>query len=152
MILNLITSAKTLRLLGLWTICAPTFLLLGCGGGNQSPPGSSTTNGSFSVDLSWDAPIASSDPVVGYNVYRTLDGTNTYQLLNSSVIAPTSYVDTQVVNGTTYDYIVESVDAVGVTSIPTSPIAVTIPASVSDYLKAKKTKSTAQVQLKGGFN
>jgi large repetitive protein len=82
---------------------------------------------SYAVDLSWDAPVGSTDPVAGYNIYRSPVGGSTYQLLNSSVEALTAYVDSTVQVATSYDYIVESVDASGVVSVPTSPVAVTIP-------------------------
>jgi hypothetical protein len=82
---------------------------------------------SYAVDLSWDAPVDSTDPVAGYNIYRSPGGSSTYQLLNSSVEGLTAYVDSTVQIGTAYDYIVESVDASGVESVPTSPVAVTIP-------------------------
>jgi hypothetical protein len=79
------------------------------------------------VDLSWDAPSSSSDPVAGYDVYRSSDGGSTYQLVNSSVDSGTAYADTTVQAGQTYDYIVESVDASGVESAPSNTISVTIP-------------------------
>ena len=82
---------------------------------------------SYSVALSWDAPESSTDPVAGYNIYRAPSGSSTYALLNSSVNALTTYVDSTVQAGATYDYIVESVDGSGVESAPTSPIAVPIP-------------------------
>ena len=82
---------------------------------------------SYAVDLSWDAPVNSPDPIAGYNVYRTPSGSSTYQLLNSTVDSQVTYVDTMVADGQTYDYIVESVDGSGVQSVPTSPISVTIP-------------------------
>jgi fibronectin type 3 domain-containing protein len=56
-----------------------------------------------------------------------VSGSSTYTLLNGSVDTLTSYVDSTVQNGTTYDYEVESVDASGVTSAPTSPLPVAIP-------------------------
>jgi hypothetical protein len=82
---------------------------------------------SYAVDLSWIAPVSSPDPVVGYNVYRAPSGSQTYQLLNSSVDTQTTYSDSTVQTGLTYDYIIESVDDNGVQSVPTSPVAVTIP-------------------------
>ena len=82
---------------------------------------------SYQVNLSWDAPASSPDPVAGYNVYRAPSGGTLYQLVNPSVESLTAYVDTTVVAGSSYDYIVESVDASGVTSVPTSPVLVTIP-------------------------
>jgi hypothetical protein len=84
------------------------------------PPGNS-------VELSWNAPESSAVPVVGYNVYRSTSGSSAYQLLNSTIDAETTYVDSTVQAGQTYDYIVESIDNSGVASPPTSPISVTIP-------------------------
>ena len=85
------------------------------------------TAASYAVDLSWDAPSSSTDPVAGYNVYRAPSGSSMYQLLNLSVDTQTTYVDSTVETGLTYDYIVESVDSSGNESTPTSPIVVTIP-------------------------
>ena len=82
---------------------------------------------SYQVNLSWDAPTSSPDPVAGYNVYRSLSGVSSYTQLNSSVVTQTTYVDTNVQDGQTYDYIVESVDASGVESVPSNMAAVPIP-------------------------
>jgi fibronectin type 3 domain-containing protein len=48
-------------------------------------------------------------------------------MLNTSAITQTSYVDTSAQAGQTYDYIVESVDASGVTSTPSNMASATIP-------------------------
>ena len=82
---------------------------------------------SYQVDLTWDAPTSSPDPVTGYNVYRAPSGSSTYQQLNTTVVTQTSYIDNGVQNGQTYDYIVESVDSSGVTSTPSNMAAVPIP-------------------------
>jgi len=79
------------------------------------------------VSLSWNAPSSSTDPVAGYNIYRSTGGSSSYQLVNSSVDAQTTYVDTTVQNGLTYDYIVESVDASGVVSSPSNTLSITTP-------------------------
>jgi hypothetical protein len=89
--------------------------------------GLSGTGEPHEVDLSWSAPASSADPLAGYDVYRSSDGGNTYQLLNSSADTATTYADTTVAAGLTYDYIVESVDASGFTSLPSNMISVTIP-------------------------
>lgn len=81
----------------------------------------------YQVTLTWDAPASSPDPVAGYNVYRAPSGTTAFQLLNSTAIAGTSYVDAAVQNEQEYDYIVESVDAAGITSAPSNTATVTIP-------------------------
>jgi fibronectin type 3 domain-containing protein len=84
------------------------------------------TAASYAVDLSWDAPSSSADPVAGYNIYRAPSGSTTFQLLNSSADSLLTYVDSTVQNGLTYVYMVESVDASGVESIPSNTFDVTI--------------------------
>jgi hypothetical protein len=83
--------------------------------------------GSYSVDLTWDAPISTSDPVAGYNIYRAVSGSSMYQLQNPSVNSSTSYTDTTVVDNTSYTYFIESVDAEGNQSVPSNPFTVSIP-------------------------
>ena len=79
------------------------------------------------VELSWNPPSNSSDPVVGYNVYRAPSGTSNYQLLHSSGDVQTTYVDSPVQSGQSYDYIVMSVDSHTVLSIPSNVFRVAIP-------------------------
>jgi Abnormal spindle-like microcephaly-assoc'd, ASPM-SPD-2-Hydin len=81
----------------------------------------------YDVNLSWDAPTGSTDPVAGYNVYRSPSGSSSYVQINTAVVTQTTYVDAAVQNGLTYDYIVESVDASGITSSPSTMAAVPIP-------------------------
>ena len=82
---------------------------------------------SYDAELSWDAPTSSADPVAGYNVYRAPTGSTNYQQLNSVAITQTTYVDSTALSGQTYDYIVESVDASGVTSDPSNVDTIPIP-------------------------
>ena len=82
---------------------------------------------SYSVDLSWDAPISSPDPVAGYNIYRSTGSSSTYQLLNSTVDSLLTFVDSTVQNGLVYVYMVESVDASGVESVPSNTFSLSIP-------------------------
>ena len=81
---------------------------------------------SYSVNLSWDEPTNSPDPVAGYNIYRSV-GTGAFQLINSSPDGGTTYVDNAVANGTTYNYLAKSVDSAGVESTASNEITVTIP-------------------------
>ena len=84
----------------------------------------------YEVQLNWDAPSSSTDPVNGYNVYRAPSGSTSYQQLNTSTLPlnPTSYTDNNnIEDGQTYDYIVESVDAEGNTSAPSNIASATIP-------------------------
>jgi fibronectin type 3 domain-containing protein len=80
----------------------------------------------YEVELSWDAPASSSDPVAGYHIYRA-NSSSTYTLLNSSVDLPTTYADTTAQAGATYNYEVKSVDASGVESAPSNVYTAAIP-------------------------
>ena len=82
---------------------------------------------SYEVDITWNAPADSSDPVVGYNIYRAVSGSSTYQLLNASYDSATSYADVTVASNTSYTYYVESVDAAGNSSIPSNTYSVSVP-------------------------
>jgi hypothetical protein len=82
---------------------------------------------SYEVSLTWDAPSGSSDPVAGYSIYRGVSGSSTYQLLNSTVITSTSFADSNVQSGDTYQYYVTSVDSSGVQSDPSNITSVSIP-------------------------
>jgi hypothetical protein len=82
---------------------------------------------SYLVDLTWDAPSSSTDPVAGYNVYRSPSGGSSYVLLNSSSVSDVAFVDSAVASGNAYDYIVKSVDASGTESVASSIATVTIP-------------------------
>ena len=81
----------------------------------------------YRVNLTWNAPAASADPVTGYNVYRAVSGSTAYQLLNSAIDSATAYTDTTVASNTSYSYYVESVDAQGNQSVPSNTFTVTIP-------------------------
>jgi len=102
--------------------------LAGCSGGISSTEQQApTTPTAYVVNLSWIAPDNSPDPVAGYNLYRAPGGGTTYQQLNASSLTQTAYVDDTVQDGQTYNYIVESVDASGNTSVPSNMASVTIP-------------------------
>ena len=102
---------------------------------SNSSTGSTTTvslNGTgvssgYEVNLAWNAPDSSPDPVSGYNVYRSPSGSNSFQQVNSSSVTQTSYADTGVQNGQAYDYYIESVDASGNSSAPSNTTSVNIP-------------------------
>jgi hypothetical protein len=83
-------------------------------------------SGAHEVDLSWDAPGSSPDPVAGYNIYRST-GSGPSQLINPSVQSPTTFVDSTVVSGSSYSYMVKSVDSNGVESVPSNQVTVTVP-------------------------
>jgi fibronectin type 3 domain-containing protein len=78
------------------------------------------------VNLNWDAPTSSPDPVAGFNIYRS-SGSGSFVLVNSSPDTAVVYVDNAVVSGASYNYQVTSVDYSGVESVPSNQITVTIP-------------------------
>jgi hypothetical protein len=82
---------------------------------------------SYSVSVNWNAPSSSQDPVSGYHVYRAPNGSSTYQLLTSVSSTQLAYSDSTVQGGQAYNYIVESVDASGIESIPSNVASVTVP-------------------------
>jgi hypothetical protein len=76
-----------------------------------------------SVALTWNP---SSSQVVGYNVYRRASG-GSYAKINPSVSATTSYTDTSVQSGTTYDYVTTAIDSSNVESAYSNQATATIP-------------------------
>ena len=84
------------------------------------------TGGSRKVQLTWNSPVSSSDPIAGYDVYRSVDGV-TYQQLNGSIDSQTTFVDGGVQSGVQYNYYVVSVDAAGVRSAPSNLTTVAVP-------------------------
>ena len=89
-----------------------------------SGTGQATT---YQVALSWSAPSNSTDPVSGYDVYRAISGSSSYQLLNPTPNTSTSYIDTTVQATTSYTYYVVSVDSSGTQSKPSNTASATIP-------------------------
>jgi hypothetical protein len=81
----------------------------------------------YQVNLSWDPATSSTDPITGYNIFRAPTGTASYLQLNTSTVTVTNYVDGNVQNGTTYDYMVQSVAASGASSGPSNTYTATIP-------------------------
>jgi fibronectin type 3 domain-containing protein len=94
---------------------------------SSSAVGLSGVGQSHQVDLNWSSPPTSSNPVVGYNIYRAPTGTTSFQRLNATVQTPMAFADSAVQSGFVYDYIVKSVDAEGVESAPSNTTTVTIP-------------------------
>ena len=89
--------------------------------------GTGDTSTSYEVDLSWDAPSDSSASVKGYDIYRAVKGSSSYQMLNSGVDDATNYADTTVQSGTSYTYYIVSVGTSGDQSAPSNLYNVTIP-------------------------
>jgi Abnormal spindle-like microcephaly-assoc'd, ASPM-SPD-2-Hydin len=97
------------------------------GGTTQVALSGTGTAAQHEIDLSWDAPSSSADPVAGYNVYRSTDGGGSFTKVNASPDDQVDYTDSAVQSGTTYVYEVKSVDASGVESGASNQISLTVP-------------------------
>jgi hypothetical protein len=90
--------------------------------------GTGTSDPAYEVDVTWNAPTGSADPVATYNIYRSPSGSSSYALMGSVSSDELSYTDdSNIQDGQTYDYIVESVDSSGNESVPSNMASVTIP-------------------------
>jgi Abnormal spindle-like microcephaly-assoc'd, ASPM-SPD-2-Hydin len=97
------------------------------GSTTQIPLTGTGTAVTYSISLNWDAPSGSTDPVAGYNVYRSTDGGASFTKLNTSPDSQADYSDATVQSGTTYVYQVTSVDASGVESAPSNQFPLSVP-------------------------
>ena len=77
-----------------------------------------------SATIAW---TSSTSSVSGYNVYRATSAGGTYTKLNAALLTGTSFTDSTVTAGTTYDYAVTSVTSAGVESNYSNVAAVTVP-------------------------
>jgi fibronectin type 3 domain-containing protein len=78
---------------------------------------------SHNVTLSWTGSSGTS----GYNVYRSTASGTGYQKINSSLQTSTSYIDSAVLSGKTYYYVVTAVAAGGPESPYSNQTTVNIP-------------------------
>ena len=97
------------------------------GSTTQVPLTGTGTAVTHSISLNWDAPSGSTDPVAGYNVYRSTDGGASFTKLNTSPDTQADYSDTTVQSGASYVYQVTSVDASGVESAPSNQFPLSVP-------------------------
>jgi hypothetical protein len=81
---------------------------------SESFTGSGVSTVQHSVTLNWSA--SSSSTVIGYNVYRGGQSGGPYAKINPALNPGTSEVDTTVQSGSTYYYVVTSVDSSGLES------------------------------------
>lgn len=78
------------------------------------------------VTLNWTASTSASTETITYSVYRgTLSG-GPYTLIASG-ISPTTFIDTTVVSGQTYFYVVTAVDSFGNESVNSNELAAGVP-------------------------
>jgi Abnormal spindle-like microcephaly-assoc'd, ASPM-SPD-2-Hydin len=88
--------------------------------------GLSGTGAALQIALNWDAPSSSSDPIAGYNVYRAVSGSSSYSVVKSGN-SQTSFTDSTIKSGTTYQYYVTSLDSTGAESTPSNTATVAVP-------------------------
>jgi len=86
--------------------------------------GTGVTAVQHSVALTWNPSTSS---VSGYNVYRSTVSGGSYTRVNSSLVAVLSYSDANVQTGSTYYYVMTSVDASGNESVYSNQVSATIP-------------------------
>jgi fibronectin type 3 domain-containing protein len=110
------TYAATVTITSNSSTGASTVIVLG---------GTGAISSGYQVNLSWDAPTGAS--VSGYNVYRAVAGSSSYEQVNPTLDTETSYTDNTVSGGVTYDYYVESVDSSDVSSAPSSVLTISVP-------------------------
>ncbi|MBK7549752.1 MAG: hypothetical protein IPI20_18955 [Rhodoferax sp.] len=96
-----------------------------------APGGLGATAGNGQVGLSWGAV----NSATGYKLYRRVTTTNAYAQIHAG--AATSYIDSGVSNGMSYDYVVraydsqrESVDSALVQATPQAPLPLNPPAQL----------------------
>ena len=81
-------------------------------------------SGTHTVALSWQA---SPSPAIGYFIYRSSTGGGAFSRLNVSLENSTSFMDSTVTSGETYEYEVTSVNSSNIESKASNLITVTIP-------------------------
>jgi hypothetical protein len=97
-------------------------------GGNLVMGMSGTGAGAASeVDLSWDAPTNSPVTITAYRIYRSTGSSGSFSAIDSTPVGTVVYIDRAVVSGSSYSYIVKSVDSTGTESIPSNQIDVNVP-------------------------
>ncbi|HUT71646.1 MAG TPA: C25 family cysteine peptidase [Desulfatiglandales bacterium] len=80
----------------------------------RRPTGVSIESTDQGILITWNAATdCNGNPVSGYNVYRSTSAGGPYEKINVSLITGTEYTDTSGESGTTYYYVVRSVDADG---------------------------------------
>ena len=85
-----------------------------------APSGLTADAGDGVIALAWNANAEGG--IAGYNVYRSTVPANAYILLNSSLLLSPEFIDDDVINFTTYSYIVTAVDIADRESAYSNPV------------------------------
>ena len=108
------------------TRCLIVGLLLGLGIAHAqvAPSG-------YSVNLTWSSPTNSTDLVASYAIFRCPGGGSSFRLIGTTGLTSTVFTDNSILiatlDGATWNYMVESVDANGVNSAPSNVAVVSVP-------------------------
>lgn len=114
--------------------------------GVPAPSALTLTQNNGIVTATWTAPATGTYD--GYNVYRSSDGGNTYQRLNSALIpwGIDTYTDRTASNGETYSYYVAtSLD--GTESFPSNVVSIVLPVTGTTQMLISKTLRGFQLGL-----
>lgn len=82
---------------------------------------------SHSVSLQWSAPASSPVAIDSYKVQRAVSGSSSYSPVGTTTSGSTTFTDSAVQAGASYQYQVLAVDAAGVSSPPSNTFSVTVP-------------------------
>jgi hypothetical protein len=93
---------------------------------SETLAGTGTAAPTYKVNLSWNA--STSPDVAGYNIYRRIGTTGSYIKINSVLNASTTYTDSTVTDGLTYDYETTAVNTSNEESVRSSSVQAIIPA------------------------
>jgi fibronectin type 3 domain-containing protein len=79
------------------------------------------------VTITWNAPVVvgGSGTIAGYNTYRSTTSGGPYTKITATLATGLIYVDTTVVSGTKYFYVVTTVDSKGFESVDSSEVTAT---------------------------
>ena len=102
----------------------------------STPTGLQAVAGNHKVTLSWNS-VSDSD-MDGYHLYRKQAGIG-FVKINLSLIKSTGYIDTTVLNDTTYTYVVVAVDTQGLESAYSSEVSITPGIVINDFFLADDT-------------
>ncbi len=87
----------------------------------QAPTGLVPLAGDRRVDLTWNAPNAAADFVIGYRIYKN----GGMSPLNSTLVTAMTFADLDLPNGTACSYVVKAVNAWGKESGPSASVSAT---------------------------
>jgi len=119
-----------------------------------APTGLTATAGDGQVQLDWND--NTEGDLEGYNVYRSTSSGGGYVQLNGAPVASSDYLDTGLINGVTYYYVVSAVDNAGQESSPSNEASATPSAppvihvasiEMSKVVKGKNWSAAARVTV-----